>query len=77
MASTDLRASMLELVQRANEKQSRNKGRVPYWTHLLALAQIVERTLDATGEMPDPAERGCAALQRRRSRAAAEPGGSK
>jgi hypothetical protein len=48
---------MLELVQRAHEKQSRNNGRVPYWTHLLGVAQILDWALHLTGEQPDEATR--------------------
>lgn len=36
------RQEMLELVKKAHAKQSRNNGRVPYWMHLLGVAQIVE-----------------------------------
>jgi hypothetical protein len=48
---------MLELVQRAHEKQSRNGGRVPYWMHLLSVAQILDWALDVADELPDDAAR--------------------
>jgi len=48
---------MLELVQRAHENQSRNNGRVPYWTHLLAVAQNLDWALELTGELNDEATR--------------------
>lgn len=54
---TDRRKQMLELVQRAHEKQSRNNGRIPYWMHLLSVAQIVDWALEVSGELPDDAAR--------------------
>jgi hypothetical protein len=53
----DRRRRMLEIVQRAHAKQSRNNGRIPYWTHLLSVAQIVEWAVDRAGEVTDEALR--------------------
>lgn len=47
------RIEMLELVKKAHATQFRNNGRVPYWMHLQAVAQILEWGLDIGNEIRD------------------------
>jgi (p)ppGpp synthase/HD superfamily hydrolase len=48
---------MRELTRRAHSAQTRNAGRLPYWVHTDAVADICDHALRLTGELPpDQAE---------------------
>lgn len=51
------RDEMLELAKVARAPQSRNNGRVPYWMHVLSVAEILECAIDRGGEITDAAMR--------------------
>jgi len=49
------RVEMLELVKTAHATQFRNNGRVPYWMHLAAVAQILDWAIFRGNEIRDDA----------------------
>jgi hypothetical protein len=48
----DRRQRMRELTRRGHAGQTRNGGRLPYWVHTDAVADICDQALRRTGELP-------------------------